>query len=500
MKKKTIIFLIIISISSSIIKAQQVFITDFNFINGYLLNPAKAGDSGTKLFWINRQQWKDIPGAPEITVVSIETRVSDRNIGLGAFVISDSDNFLRKTTIGGSYNYCLKLGEKHFLSMAISPGIVTSQLDFNNIRTDEIEDPLLFSNVQNATNFCADAGLNYKFRNLNFGFSVFQLTGTRLNYKSQIDGNYLNYQLVQHFVGQLSYTFIFANEKFLVEPSVVGRSTIGLPIQFEAGVNLSYNDLVQTRIGYRYNSNAYLAIGFNLYDDLTVGCGYEYSLGEISGYSGSSYEVIIGYRLKRRNDMPNYKKIDKAENQAIKSSLENQSQKIDEVIYKNDQLNENIKKTNEEMKLLKEEIDNLKNNSKLSPEDLELLKQIQNQHGLKDEEFEENDVKDSHIINTDSNSNNDEIFKDEINTNQKFCVIVGAYLNLETAKQGQKILLRELGLSTTIIQDSEAYFYFICSDFFDNKEDVAKEKQRLMDLNVESFIIGKPWTYKTVDD
>ena len=277
--------------------AQQMPLTDFSFVNPYMLNPARAGDFGTRLFWLNRQQWKDIAGSPETTIITFDHKIPDKNIGLGVMFFSDSDNFFKRTVVSGTYNYFVQLGTHHFLSFGISPGVVYSHIDFSEVRTDEVDDPILFANLQNSVGFTADAGINYTFKELKFGFSALQITGTKLNFQSSIDGNYLNYQLVQQFNGQLSYAFRFLDDRFVLEPLVIGRSTIGLPLQFDAGVNLAWDDIVLSRIGYRYNSNVYLAIAFNLHEDLTVGCGYEYSLGPFSKYSGSTNEIIVGYRL-----------------------------------------------------------------------------------------------------------------------------------------------------------------------------------------------------------
>jgi type IX secretion system PorP/SprF family membrane protein len=474
-----------------------------------MFNPAKAGESGTRVFYLNRQQWKDIAGAPETSVLSLDHKISDKNVGLGILVLSDSDNFFNRTFISGTYNYTLKLGEMHFISFALSPGVIYSQIDFTKIRTDEIDDPLIFSNIQNSTGFTCDAGLNYKFKNLNFGLIANQITSSKLYYQSPIDGNYVNYQLIQHFAGHLSYAFKFGADKYVVEPGILGRSTIGLPLQVEAGVNFNYDNVILSRIGYRSNSNIYMAVAFNLYNDLTVGCGYEYSLGQISGYSGSTYEIIVGYRIGKRKDQSVSTKTDKQANKTIVQNIENQSQKIDEIIYKNQELKKEIDENHNDITKLKEEIEQLKNNSKLSDEDLKMLMEIKQKYEVvSDSENEKPSDKNNINSNFDTKSNtNNNVNEnrdsttsaiDESEINATYCVIIGAYTNLETAKQGQKILLRELNLKTTIIMDESNYFYFICSNSFDTKEEVVLEKERLKLLNVEQYIIGKPWTYKLV--
>lgn len=504
MKKIIVIFFIIVCYCASY--AQQIPVTDFNFVNPFILNPAKAGDLGTRIFFLNRQQWKDISGAPETSILSFDTELEGKNVGLGLLMLIDNNNFINKTSISGTYNYKLKLGEQHFLSFAVSPGIIRTQIDFSKIRTEQINDPVLFSSVQNAVSFNADAGLNYSFKNLEFGFTALNLSAPKFNFQSQVDGSLLNYQLVQYFTGSLSYAFLFLDGNLQLQPSIIGRSTIGLPVQFDGGLNVFYKDILLTRLGYRYNSSVYLALAFNLYDDLTVGCGYEYSTGPISGYSGGTYEVIIGYRFhERKGSLNNVDRNNKKESKQIKENIENQSQKIDEILYKNAELQKEMDRNSREINSLKEEIERFKNDAKLSPEDLELLRNVKDKYEYPDNKNNDINTNDE-ILKSGNNQSPDSIII--INSSQHFdteseikgyCVIVGAYRTLESAKEGQKILIRELDLKTTILQDSAKYFYFICSGVFENPKAVVNEKIRLNELNVERFIVGRPWTYMILE-
>lgn len=504
MKKIIIIFIIIAY--SSISYAQQVPLTDFSFVNPYILNPAKAGDLGTRMFFLNRQQWKDISGAPETSTLSFDTELKDKNVGLGFLITIDNTNFIHNTYLSTTYNYKLKISENHFLSFAISPGIINTQIDFTKIVTEQINDPILFSSAQSSINFNANAGINYTYKKFQFGFIALNLSAPKFSFQSQYDNNFINYQLVQYFAGKISYNFSFFNDDLQLEPSLIGRSTIGLPIQFDGGLNLYYKDILLSRVGYRYNSSTYIALAFNLYNDLTVGCSYEYSTGQLSGYSGGTYEVVIGYRFNKRNGKyeQNNRK-NKKEAKRIKENIENQSQNIDEIRYQNSEIQKKLDKNSHEINSLKEEIQKFKNKAILNPKDLETLQNIRNKHEYQDIHNFDIDIENQNNsiqkngINDDFNFKNDStILNREIKT-YSYYLIVGAYRNLTNAKEGQKILIREIDLKTTVIQDSAKYFYFVCSGVFDTPKDIIKEKKRLNKLNIEEYIIGRPWTYMILE-
>ena len=75
---KNLLIIFTIFTFSTVLYAQQIPLVDFNFVNPYMFNPAKAGESGTRVFYLNRQQWKDIAGAPETSVLSLDHKISDK--------------------------------------------------------------------------------------------------------------------------------------------------------------------------------------------------------------------------------------------------------------------------------------------------------------------------------------------------------------------------------------------------------------------------------------
>lgn len=84
-------------------------------------------------------------------------------------------------------------------------------------------------------------------------------------------------------------------------------------------------NVVMTRIGYRYNSAIYLGLAFNIYDDLIIGCAYDYSIGEIANFSGATYELILGYKIGRKIESSGPNNENKKENKSIKRNIQEQS-------------------------------------------------------------------------------------------------------------------------------------------------------------------------------
>ncbi|MBP7076184.1 MAG: PorP/SprF family type IX secretion system membrane protein [Bacteroidales bacterium] len=516
-----IIGLLIISSAS----AQQLSLTDFYFVNAYNLNPAAAGEKGTNLFLQNRQQWKDIPGAPETTALTFDTKINGRNVGVGVNLSIDADNVYRKTMLGASYSYSISFGEKHYLSMGLSLNVINTRVAYDQIESADWSDPLLFASSKSVSNISGDAGLNYRFNNLHIGLAGYQLPGTRMLFQSNGNVRQVSYQLVQHFWGVINYEFHLLNNKLSISPEIQARTTIGLPLQLDAGLNFEVLSVAQARLAYRHNSSVYLALAFDIYDNLSIGCAYDYSVGAIADFSGSTYELIIGYKIIRNQNEESNSAENRKFDKSMKRNMQEQSEQLDKLEYENKSMKDEIDNNKEQITILKEEIEQLKKRAELSDEDMKLLNDIKKNHEFVDTDYNSQDRSNDANNNSDSihqnptlnnnfnktdnsnsqdsrnNRNDNEI--SAINSKQEvtedisgqYCVIVGAYRDINYAKQGQKILQREINLETTLIREETGNFYFICSNFFDSKQEVQAEKERLHLLNIEDYIVGKPWTY-----
>ncbi len=482
MMKKIYIILIFAQVSI-ITFGQQLSVNDQYFTNGYFSNPAKAGSTdNTNAFMLNRQQWIGIQGAPQTSVFSIDGKTNNKKVGLGLMLSSDIDNIFNRTTVSGTYAYHLKISEKQNISLAASAGLMNVHIAFDDIMADNTFDPLLLSADANCTSFDANFGVNYNLENLEVGLVAYQLAGTRFNYESQTEEKNVNYQLIQHFMGLINYTFTIKPEKLTVAPSVIVRSVMGIDPQLDAGFFLKYQDLIWTNIAWRQNSCVYASVGAIIYDNIIIGGSYEYNIGSISKFSGSSFEVIVGYRFGGGSQQKSSgSSVSNSDIKRLKEIAQKQSEEMDKVISENKKLNKNIKRNENDITLLKEEIERLQHSSKLNHSDKKHIDDFKATHEVKSFNT---------TMYTDPDSTSDG-FKSE-----QYCVIAGAYKTVKNAKLGQKILKREINLDTYLIKNPGSSFYFIATDFFDNTKDVTEEHKRLKALHIETIINGKTWVYK----
>ena len=114
MKKiKFILVLIVSTIVSLQIHAQQDPQFTQYFDNALFVNPAYAGSTGMlSALTIHREQWVGFEGRPSSTTMSIHSPLSYESVGLGLTAVRDVIGPLSQTMFYGDFSYSLKLTQK----------------------------------------------------------------------------------------------------------------------------------------------------------------------------------------------------------------------------------------------------------------------------------------------------------------------------------------------------------------------------------------------------
>jgi len=484
MKRLVVILFILMALAA---KSQQIPVVDHYFTNPYLINPAKAGTGDlSNVFLMTRQQWTDIQGAPKLTTLSVDGSFDMERVGLGLMLSNDVDNIFKRTAVYGTYSYHFQINQNQKISLGLNLGLMNVHIAFDELQSDGANDPLVFSQNGLKTKLDAAAGVNYQFKDLEVGVVGYQLMNSKYNYQDQTNNTDLNYQLIQHFLVLANYRYTAIPEKLTITPTIIARTTLGLPVQFDAGVYFSHKNMLWSHIGYRQNSCIYINVGGKIYNNLTISGAYEYNLGNIAKFSGPSYEILLGYSFGKQTAVQQDRSYtEKRAKESIDRNAQLQSENLDKIIYENKVLKDKIEQNEEEITALKEEVGRLKKNTVFSEEDIQELESFKDQYELTPEDIsilKKDEPEDSEIT--------------EIHHNNKYNVIVGAYKTIKNAKLGQQILMREFNLKTFILKNPNSSFFFIATKEFEHIEGVSEEHKRLKKLGVEEVVNGDIWVYK----
>lgn len=275
------------------LQAQQVNMFNHYFYKPMIYNPAYAGNKETNVMLISKSQWSGFKQAPQSLILTADGSLLKDKAGLGISMISERKGIVNRSGGDIYYSYRLKINEDINLRLGIAFGIIDQTIDFTKALLESSADPLLFEDAQRKTAFDANAGLAFRAKGFELGLAAPQLLGNRFRYVDDEDVR-LNYTQVRHYIGTLKYTFVISENKELsVTPLAMLRYIPTLPVQYNANVNLDWKN--KFWVGGTYVSDYAISAnaGFHINKRLHVGYSYDFILGKIGKYAGTTNEIML---------------------------------------------------------------------------------------------------------------------------------------------------------------------------------------------------------------
>lgn len=281
--------------------AQQTRLTNLYNHNQYSFNPAYAGASGcTEIFFSHMNQWTRVEGAPVTNYLSVNSRVG-KQLGLGANLLIDKLGMFQNLSASGSVAYGVTIARQHNIRLGISGGYFQTRLDPSNAIAIDANDVIVEGGVQSSNTFTTEAGILYRFKELELSFASQQLIETRANANyPALEG----YGLKRHFVGYGAYEIVL-NKRLSLTPSVLYKG-IKNNNQLDFNLDLNYNDFIYGGLGYRMDVGLIGRIGINIRKLFFIGYAYEVPMQNIASYSGGSHEITLGLKFckKPKKELP----------------------------------------------------------------------------------------------------------------------------------------------------------------------------------------------------
>lgn len=277
--------------------AQQLPLYSQYYFNTFLYNPATTGVTGeANAFLIHRSQWSDIPGSPVTNAFTIDGFMEERNIGLGLNIFNDVQDINERLGIYASYAYRLKIDDDQQVRFGLSLGFLDNRIDFSKAVVKDQSDPMLFSQLQRKSGLDANLGVSYNWKDLRVGISVPQLIGQRMEFASYDTRAF--YQLSRHYLGTVSYKYVFNEEQQLaLEPMVMVRWLPHSPFQYDINALASWKNMAWLGVSYRSNYAVGVNARIKLFGNLSAGYAYDIILTPLKTSAGISHEFMLGYKF-----------------------------------------------------------------------------------------------------------------------------------------------------------------------------------------------------------
>lgn len=297
--------------------------------NNYLLNPAISGiDNYTDVKMGYRNQWQGMKDAPRTYYVSLHAPIGEAFIrssvnsfpavgenplsrqyvnsfmsaephhGVGFYALTDKAGVIRQSIVNATYAYHLGLSEILNMSVGVSAGFSSINIDISNVIADNIPgDALLSADYNNRIRPDVGFGIWMYTPRVFLGLSAKQLIG---RHERISDGQATVGQYQQpSFYGTVGYKF-FLGEDLAIVPSGLLSYALNSPAAIDANLKLAYKDKLWAGSGYRNNDSYSLMAGFNVGYLLNLSYSYDFSTSPLRKVNTGSHEIVIGLLLNNR--------------------------------------------------------------------------------------------------------------------------------------------------------------------------------------------------------
>jgi type IX secretion system PorP/SprF family membrane protein len=270
--------------------AQQDPMFTYYLNNPMAINPAIAGtQQGLNLSLLSRLQWIGLDGAPASYSFGAHTPYIKQNMGLGLNVMTDKAGPMRNTHITGSYAYQITVVEGMRLSMGLKAGISSYNASIGNLQVNDPTDPNFQKDDQRTS---PNLGVGFYLYTSSYfaGFSVPKLIEPRLNKEYRESKEPYNPQF--YLMG--GYNFII-NRDWEVQPSMLMGIMGGSPISTDIAGKAIYLKQFHFGTHYRIGDALGLFFGAMVYDKITVGYAFDFTLTKLSRVNSGTHEIMITY-------------------------------------------------------------------------------------------------------------------------------------------------------------------------------------------------------------
>lgn len=261
----------------------------YNTIN---INPAYAGSRGVmSVFGLHRTQWVGLDGAPTTNTFSLNTPISNSNLGVGFSLVNDRIGPTSDNTISADISYTVKMNEVYKLSFGVKASGNMFNLDTDKLDFAQANDP----NLQNFNNEFSPnfgAGVYLHSDKLYLGLSVpnFLQDSKYNDNEVAVFQERMNFYFIGGYVFDVSPSIKF-------KPAVLTKMVAGSPLQVDASANFLFFDKFMLGGAYRWDAAVSALAGFQVTDGLFIGYSYDMETTQLRRYNSGSHEVFLRFEL-----------------------------------------------------------------------------------------------------------------------------------------------------------------------------------------------------------
>lgn len=292
-KKSVLVFLLIVI--SLITKAQQHPMYSQYMFNMLNINPAYAGATEVPTVTaLYRNQWIDMPGAPQNTSVTFDMPIESKKIGVGVQLYDERLGIEKSTGLNLIYAFRIPISKKGTLSLGLQFGVFNYRANYTQVNTFQTNDPSFSQNI-NGILPAAATGIYYNTDKFYIGFSTPALLKTKVS----VD----NTALVSSATGTDLHLYLASGYKFIVNedliwsPSVLVKAVGGAPIECDFNTTVLLDKTLTLGVSYRTGDSWVGMLELQLGKQLRLGYAYDKTITNLATYNRGSHELMLRFGL-----------------------------------------------------------------------------------------------------------------------------------------------------------------------------------------------------------
>lgn len=298
--KTRIIGLVLMLLSVATYGQQDAQFTQYMY-NTIVVNPAYAGSrQSMNIFALHRTQWVGLEGAPVTNSFSINTPISNSNVGIGLSVVNDKIGPSVENNIAADFSYSVATSENYKMSFGLKASANLLNIDFTKL--DYAGGPIFEENVDNK--FSPNIGVGfYLHSDVSYiGISAPNLIetvhfdkGATSSSSSHVAAEKINYYLIAGHVFELS-------PSVKLKPALLTKFVQGSPLQVDVSANFLMNEKFAAGLAYRWSAAMSAMVGFQASDSWFIGYSYDFDTTALANYNSGSHEIFLRYELFQSYD------------------------------------------------------------------------------------------------------------------------------------------------------------------------------------------------------
>lgn len=261
--------------------------------NMITINPAYAGSKDLlSMMVVSRNQWVTMANAPITRTLSINSPVTNTNMGLGLSFLSDQIWPIKQTGVYLDYSYTLHFSNQRNLALGLKAGVNFYEAGISDLLTIDPNDEVFASDITRS--FLPNVGVGAFFHSERYylGLSVPKLIKNTIN-KNGFTVEHLNREEI-HIFFMAGYVFD-VNRIVKFKPSVLTRFVLNAPLSIDLNSTFLFYDRLWIGAMYRLGDSFGGLFQLQVTNQVKIGYSYDLSTSRLGAYNKGTHEIMVSY-------------------------------------------------------------------------------------------------------------------------------------------------------------------------------------------------------------